>query len=23
MFRNDASYSELYKLHENTFIKIA
>ena len=23
MFRNDASYSELYKLHEDTFIKIA
>jgi hypothetical protein len=23
MFRNDASYSELYKLHESTFIKIA
>ena len=23
MFRNDCSYSELYKLHESTFIKIA
>ena len=23
MFRNDASYSELYKLHEDTFINIA
>ena len=23
MFRNDASYSEMYKLHESTFIKIS